>query len=109
MTLTGRVVKLESTAFWLDSGAGAVRVFFSSSTGLRRPRVARGDVWTVTGVVTEMTATKTRAAGYQVQPRYAADVVPVRARYRQTTFTDTPPPAETELVPTEEPTATAEP
>jgi hypothetical protein len=87
-----------------------VRVFFSSSTGLRRPKVARGDVWTVTGVVTELTATKTRAAGYQVQPRFAADVVPVRARYRQPVSTETPmPPAATEPAPSEEPTATAEP
>lgn len=107
VTVTGRVVKLESTAFWLDSGAGPVRVFFSSTTGLRRPKVARGDVWTVTGVVVEMAATKTRAAGFQLQPRFAADVVPVRARYRQPVMTETPPP--TEIPPIEEPTATLEP
>ncbi len=81
VTLTGRVVKLESSAFWLETGAGPVRVFFASSTDLKRPKVARGDVWTVTGLVLEQTATKTRAAGWQVQPRFMTDVVPVQARY----------------------------
>ncbi len=94
LTLTGRVVKLESTAFWLDAGAGPVRVFFAASTGVRRPKVARGDIWTVTGVVVEMTATKTRAAGYQLQPRFAADVQPVRARYVAAPEAETPTPPE---------------
>jgi hypothetical protein len=87
VTVTGRVVRLESTAFWLEAGGGPVRVFFASTTGLKRPRVARGDVWSVTGVVVEMSATTTRAAGYQLQPRFASDVQPVSVRYPQSVET----------------------
>lgn len=104
VTLTGRVTRLESTAVWLDAGAGPVRVFFASTTGLRRPRAVRGEVWTVTGIVTELTATKTRAAGWQIQPRFAGDVRSVSAE-PEPASTAAPP----EPTPTEEPTATPGP
>ncbi|MGQ0600935.1 MAG: lamin tail domain-containing protein [Anaerolineales bacterium] len=106
VTLTGVVTRLESTAFWLDAGAGPVRIFFTSTTGARRPRALRGEMWAVTGIVTELTATTTRAAGWQIQPRFASDVQPPSAQ-------PTAPPASTsvplEPTPTEEPTATPGP
>jgi hypothetical protein len=106
LTLVGRVVRLESQAFWLDTGAATVRVFFPSSTGLRRPKVTRGQVWSVTGVLVEMAATRTRAAGYQLQPRFASDLQPLTGIAPPTV---TPAPHETLIAPTEEPTATAGP
>jgi hypothetical protein len=107
VTLTGRVVRLESTAFWLDAGEGPMRVFFSSTTGVRRPRIFRGEVWTVTGIVTELSATKTRAAGWQIQPRFVSDATSANA---SPPVSGTPaPPGPTEPAPTEEPTATPGP
>jgi len=103
VTLTGRIVRLEGSAFWLDAGAGAVRVFFASTTGVRRPRAARGQLWTVTGIVTEMSATRTRAAGWQLQPRFANDARPASGA------TTLDPSATLEPTPTEEPTATPGP
>lgn len=103
VTIRGRVVRLESSAFWLDDGAGAVRVFFASTTGVHRPRIARGQVWTVTGIVTEMSATRTRAAGWQLQPRFAGDARPAAG----VPIVD--PSVTLEPTPTEEPTATPGP
>lgn len=101
--MQGRVVRLESTAFWIDAGEGAVRVFFSSTTGMRRPKVRRGEIWVVTGIVTEQTATKTRAAGWQIQPRFIDDAVPLTGPLASETT------ATLEPTPTEEPTATPGP
>jgi hypothetical protein len=101
--MQGRVVRLESTAFWIDSGDGAVRVFFASTTGVRRPKVRRGEIWVITGIVTEQTATKTRAAGWQIQPRFIDDAVPLIGPLAiETTATLEP-------TPIEEPTATPGP
>jgi hypothetical protein len=103
VTLTGVVTRLEATAFWLDAGEGPVRVFFTSTIGVRRPRALRGEVWTVTGIVTELTATTTRAAGWQIQPRFADDVPMPNAVQPAAT------PIPLEPTPTEEPTATPGP
>jgi hypothetical protein len=103
VTISGRIVRLESSAFWLDDGQGAVRVFFASTTGVRRPRVARGQVWTVTGIVTEMSATRTRAAGWQLQPRFSNDALPASGAPALD------PSVTLEATPTEEPTATPNP
>jgi len=103
VNMVGRVVRLESTAFWIDAGEGAVRVFFSSTTGVRRPKVRRGEIWSVIGIVTEQTATRTRAAGWQIQPRFLSDVQPLTGPLAPETT------ATLEPTPTEEPTATPEP
>jgi hypothetical protein len=103
VTIRGRVVRLESSAFWLDDGAGAVRVFFASTTGVRRPKIARGQTWTVTGIVMEMSATRTRAAGWQLQPRFATDAQPASGA------PSIDPSVILEPTPTEEPTATPGP
>ncbi|MDW8328234.1 MAG: lamin tail domain-containing protein, partial [Anaerolineales bacterium] len=103
VTISGRVVRVESSAFWLNDGSGSVRVFFASTTGVRRPKVARGQLWTVTGIVTEMSATRTRAAGWQLQPRFVGDARPASG-VPTPDLSITP-----ELTPTEEPTATPDP
>lgn len=106
VTVTGRVFRLETQAFWIETRNGPVRVFFASSTGVRRPKMQRGEVWSATGLVTEMSATSTRTAGWQVQPRFAGDVPPVSGRAGPSPADESAPLAPT---PTEEPTATAVP
>ncbi len=74
VTVTGRVVKLEASAIWIDDGSGAVRVPFGVANGLKRPSVTRGQTITLTGLVIVQSATTTRQAGWQIQPRGPADV-----------------------------------
>jgi hypothetical protein len=109
VTVSGRVVRLESQAFWLDDGSGAMRVFFSTLAGWSRPRVRRGEWVTVTGVVTEATTARDTVQKFRVQPRTPADVF--RAVEPGPAMTPAPEPTEilVEPIPTEEPTATAEP
>jgi hypothetical protein len=105
VTFTGRVVRLEPQAFWLDSGSGPTRVFFARSTGLRRPKVNRGQTISVTGIVVAMAATRTRIAGYQLQPRFIFDLP---TALPQPAVDETPVGEVTDVTPTEEPTETAE-
>ncbi len=74
VTVTGRVTRLESSAFWIDDGSGAVRIPFGAANGLKRPAVRRGQTVTITGLVIAQSQTSTRPAGWQVQPRGPADV-----------------------------------
>ncbi|MBL8092879.1 MAG: OB-fold nucleic acid binding domain-containing protein [Anaerolineales bacterium] len=74
VTVTGRVTRLESSAFWIDDGSGAVRIPFGAANGLKRPKVSRGETVTITGLVIVQSQTTTRPAGWQIQPRGPADV-----------------------------------
>jgi hypothetical protein len=73
--VTGRVMRLEASALWLDDGSGPARVFFAAATGLPRPPAALGDSFTITGAVVEFTTSGALARNYRLQPRSAADVV----------------------------------
>jgi hypothetical protein len=79
VTVTGRVVRLEATAFWIDDGSGPVRIFFKSTTGVKRPKVKRGQIWTVTGIVSEYTTRTSKAKGLRIMVRFAADVIQVNS------------------------------
>jgi len=109
--VTGKVVRLESGAFWIDDGSGPTRVFFSSTTGVRRPKVRRGETWMITGVVVEYTTVRDKEPRFRLQPRFASDVTQLTNRRGVPLLTPTPELTEipTELSPTEEPTETAEP
>ena len=74
VTVTGKVVRLEASALWLDDGSGPARVFFAASTGLPRPAAHAGETWRVTGVVVEFTTGEAAAPNFRLQPRAAADV-----------------------------------
>jgi hypothetical protein len=74
VTVSGRVVRLEATAFWIDDGSGAVRIFFKSTTGVARPKVRRGQVWTATGILSEYTTRTSRARGFRIMVRFASEV-----------------------------------
>lgn len=75
VVLEGQVVRVESSAFWLDDGSGPARVFFGS--GVKRPSVQRGQTWRVTGVVTEYTPASAHQPGYRVRVRVESDAVRV--------------------------------
>ncbi|MBE2233339.1 MAG: lamin tail domain-containing protein, partial [Anaerolinea sp.] len=72
----GRLVQLSApvTGYWkettlyLDDGSGEVRITIKPGTGIRRPYVQIGEVWTVVGVVSQS------ESGYRVLPRRESDV-----------------------------------
>jgi len=74
VAVNGTVVRLEANAFWIDDGSGAARIFFLSSTGVERPQVRRGQIWSAVGIVGEYTTRTSHAKGYRVMIRFAADV-----------------------------------
>jgi hypothetical protein len=104
VTVAGRIVRLESQASWIDDGSGLVRVFFSSATGLRRPKVQRGEWWTITGIVIENTTVRDRTPRFYVQPRFASDVARLTDASGQPLPTSTPIATEIPTMPTGVPT-----
>ncbi len=116
VSVTGKVTRLEANAFWLDDGSGSARVFFKSTTGVKRPKLKRGQLWTATGIVSEYTTRTSRAKGHRILIRLASDVALVNSEGVTIDLTPTatslPEEAATPtLLPeeTETPTPTAEP
>jgi hypothetical protein len=74
VTVTGKVVRLEANAFWIDDGSGPARIFFKSTTGVDRPKLRRGQTWTATGIVSEYTTRTSKEKGHRIMIRFADDV-----------------------------------
>lgn len=78
----GRLVQLvaPATGFWGDStlyfddGSGEARVTIYESTGMRRPYVNLGELWTVVGVVSQWDDDPPYDDGYRILPRRPADL-----------------------------------
>lgn len=80
VVIQGPVVRLETNAFWIDDGSGRARVFFGSASGVKRPKVRRGEVWRVVGVVSEYTTRTSKAPGYRLQVRFESDLTQLTDR-----------------------------
>ncbi len=98
-TNEGRLVQISGaiTGYWkestlyLDDGSGEARITIKTSTGIRRPYVNIGEVWTVVGVVSQS------ESGYRLLPRRAEDLQRSRAagaRARSATAAASAPPAD---------------
>jgi len=108
VTVTGRVTRLESDAFWLDDGSGAARVFLTASTGLARPSLRLGETWQASGVVVENTTAGAAQPAYRLQPRFAADLARIVAGQAQPYAPGTSVATQAAAADTPEATATAE-
>jgi hypothetical protein len=83
----GRLVQISApvTGYWkettlyLDDGSGEARVTLRPATGIRRPYVNIGEVWTVVGVVSQS------ESGYRLLPRGEADLQRGRAAASRST------------------------
>jgi DNA/RNA endonuclease YhcR with UshA esterase domain len=62
------------SSIFLDDGSGEARVVIQESTGMERPYVVIGDVWTVVGVVSQNDEEPPYDSFYRVLPRRPADV-----------------------------------
>jgi uncharacterized protein YdeI (BOF family) len=72
----------KETTLYLDDGSGEARIAIRPATGMRRPYVNMGEVWTVVGVVSQS------ESGYRLLPRRETDLQRARvagARTRSTT------------------------
>lgn len=81
VTFTGVVSGWQGDSIYLSDptqpDAPATRVTVRSSTGWRRPYVNRGEVWEVTGIVSQFAREKPWNGGYRVLVRYREDLVRV--------------------------------
>jgi hypothetical protein len=63
----------KETTLYLDDGSGEARITIKASTGVGRPYVNIGEVWTVVGMVSQT------ESGYRLLPRREADLQRGRA------------------------------
>ncbi|MEA3337558.1 MAG: lamin tail domain-containing protein, partial [Chloroflexota bacterium] len=78
----GRLVQLTApiSGFWgrttlyLDDGSGEAKITIREGTGIERPYVTVGDLWTVVGVVSQWDDQPPYDAGYRILPRRPSDL-----------------------------------
>ncbi len=80
VALVGRVMDVESRALWLDDGSGPARVYFREGGQAQRPKIARGDVLRIVGVVSQYAQRAPYVGGYRLLVRADADVLAAPAR-----------------------------
>lgn len=68
VVIVGKVTETSGDTFYVDDGSGEVKVFIKESTGIEKPKMKKGDVVTITGVVSQTTS------GYRILPRFQEDV-----------------------------------
>ncbi len=68
VSVEGRVTDTSGNVFYLDDGSGEVKIYIKSSTGIKKPKIKKGDWMTVTGQVSRT------SSGYRVLPRFQSDV-----------------------------------
>ncbi len=82
--IVGKVVELQTDAVILDDGSGPARVYVRESTGWRRPRMQRGEIWAAVGVVSQYGRERPYTDGYRLLPRYPDDLAPPPAHLPET-------------------------
>ncbi|MGQ9628132.1 MAG: lamin tail domain-containing protein, partial [Anaerolineae bacterium] len=73
--IKGRATGCEEDKLYLDDGSGPAEVYFKSYA-IRRPRAEEGQIFTVTGVVSQYAPKKPYMGGYRLLPRYESDIQP---------------------------------
>lgn len=68
VVVAGKVTETSGDTFYVDDGSGEVKVFIKESTEIEKPKMKKGDLVTITGVVSQTTS------GYRVLPRFQEDV-----------------------------------
>lgn len=68
VVVVGKVTETSGDTFYVDDGTGAVKIFIKESTGIEKPKMKKGDVVTIIGVVSQT------SSGYRILPRFQDDV-----------------------------------
>lgn len=66
--VSGQVTRNEGETFFLDDGTGEAKIYLKDSTGIEKPKIRKGDTFTVVGFVSQYDET------YRVLPRYQSDL-----------------------------------
>jgi hypothetical protein len=66
--VSGKVAQTSGNTFYVDDGSGEVKIYINSNTGIDKPKMSKGMVVTITGVVSQT------ASGYRILPRFQDDV-----------------------------------
>lgn len=70
--IKGKVVETKGDIFYLDDGSGEAKVYIKDSTGIDKPKMKKGEIIEVTGLVSQY-ETK-NDPGYRLLPRYQSDI-----------------------------------
>lgn len=69
VTIEGKVVEQSGSSLYVDyGGPEEIKVFFKSTTGLKRPKLEDGQLIKITGIVSQTTS------GFRLLPRYENDI-----------------------------------
>ncbi len=68
VTVSGKVTKSSGNIFYINDGSKDVKIYIRSSTGIKKPKLRKGDWVYITGIVSQ---TK---SGYRILPRYQSDI-----------------------------------
>ncbi len=69
VSVSGRIVETSGSTFYIDDGSGKIRIYISSKTGIKKPKMKKGDWVTIVGIVSR---TK---SGLRIMPRFQSDIV----------------------------------
>lgn len=67
IAVKGEVVETSGNTFYLDDGSGPVRIYIDSSTGIVKPRLSKGMIVEVNGILT------VHRGSWRIMPRFQAD------------------------------------
>lgn len=68
VVVAGRVTRTSGDTFYIDDGSGEIKVFIKATTGIDKPKMKKGAVVTIAGVVSRTNT------GYRILPRWQQDV-----------------------------------
>jgi DNA/RNA endonuclease YhcR with UshA esterase domain len=85
----GRISKLDGGTFTLSTVAGDVRIVLHRSTGVKRPKMHSGDIWRISGVVSQY-SNKDARSGYRLLPQALSDFTLVKAYLKRKKGVETP-------------------
>ncbi|MBA7496084.1 hypothetical protein ES702_06682 [subsurface metagenome] len=67
--VTGRIVQLSGSTFYIDDGSGKIRIYISKNTGIKKPKMKKGDWVTIIGIVSQA------KSGFRILPRFLKDII----------------------------------
>ncbi len=68
VSIEGEVVKTSGNVFWLADETGEIKIYIRSSTGIKKPKMERGDCVSIVGIVSKT------SSGYRILPRLQNDI-----------------------------------
>jgi len=66
--IVGEITGWERSALYLDDGSGEARIYVKAATGIERPWVERGEIYSVVGIVSQY------QEEHELLPRYQSDI-----------------------------------